>query len=146
MRKDTSNIRATHARDEATREAGAIAGDMGYMLVRILTVGDLAEMAARADTSDLNKGTLISFRRGALIMETADPNGVTHYIAMEISYTGDQRDTDRAIRNAHLLTRFTGHTAHPAIASIRNVYEIQQLIDSGQVYWHQMEDREEPAE
>ena len=146
IRRDIGNMRAVHARTETTREAGVIVGDMGYTLIRILTPDDLSAMAANGDISDLERGELISFRRGDLIMEVATTDGATHYIAMEISYTADERDTSRAIRNAGLLTRFTGHPAHAAIASIRNVYEIQHFIDSGQVYWHPLPDRDEPAE
>ena len=146
LRRDTSNMRANYARMETTREAGVIAGDMGYKLVRVLTPDDLDAIATSADTADFDRGDLISFRRGDLVMETMDKTGATHYIAMEISYTADERDTIRAIRNAQLLTRYTGHPAHAAIASIRNVYEIQHHIDDGQVYWHPLPERDEPAE
>lgn len=60
---------------------------------------------------------------------------------MEVYYTADGRDTGRAIRNAGYLTRFTGDPARPAVASIRNDREIQNLIDNGQVYWYELEDR-----
>ena len=68
-------------------------------------------------------------------------HGATHYIAMEVSYTAEGRNTGCAIRNAGYLTRFTGDPAHPAVASIRNDREIQNLIDNGQVYWYELEDR-----
>ena len=146
LRRDTSNMRASHARNETTREASLIASNMGYRLVRILTMDDLSGLVDGADTSDLDTGDLLSFRRGDLVMETTDETGATHYIAMEISYTADQRDTSRSTRNARLLTRFTGQPAHAAIASIRNVHEIQHLIDGGSVYWHPLPERDEPVE
>lgn len=146
LRRDTSNMRAAHARNETTREAGVIASAMGYRLARILTIDDLSGIVDGADTADLDSGDLLSFKRGDLVMETTDETGATHYIAMEISYTADERDTGRAIRNTRLLTRFTGRPAHAAIASIRNVYEIQSFIDSGQVYWHPLPERDEPVE
>ena len=98
-------------------------------------------MVASNDTVDLETGDLRSFRLADLVIEAADGDETTHYIAMEVSYTADRRDTGRAIRNAGFLTRFTGHPAHPAVASIRNDRGIQDLIDSGQVYWYELEDR-----
>ena len=92
------------------------------------------------DTADLATGDLRSFRLADLVIETADEDGATHYIAMEISYTADERDIYRTLRNARLLTRFTGHPAHAAVASIRNYREIQNIIDSGQVYWYELQD------
>ena len=43
--------------------------------------------------------------------------GFITLIAVEISYTADRRDTDRATRNADYLTRFTGQTGHAVVAS-----------------------------
>ena len=60
---------------------------------------------------------------------------------MEASYTGDLRDSDRAQRNARLLTEFTGHRSVPVVAGVRNVNEVTALIDSGAVYWYQIPER-----
>ncbi len=65
--------------------------------------------------------------------------GAAHYFAVEASYTADARDTQRAQHNAALLTRFTGCLAHAAIASVRNVREIRDLIDGGAVYWYPLD-------
>ncbi len=141
MEGDISEMKDTHAVSKTAREARGIAREMGFELVRSLTHDDLLEMHAGADTTGIDTPSLRSFRRADLIIEVTDEIGATHYVAMEISYTADERDTNRAIRNAGFLTRFTGHPAHPAIASIRNDREIQNLIDSGAVYWYQLDDR-----
>ena len=65
----------------------------------------------------------------------------TRYIAMEISFTVDRRDCDRAIRNAGLITRFTGKPAQAAVASVRNDRDAAEEVESGRVYWHPLEDR-----
>ena len=65
----------------------------------------------------------------------------TRFIAMEISFTGDQRDCSRAIRNAELITRFTGKPARAAIASVRNNQTAAAAVESGAVHWHRLEDR-----
>ena len=81
-----------------------------------------------------------SFRNADLVIEATDGTG-TRYIAMEVSFTADRRDCDRAIRNAGLITRFTGKPAQAAVASVRNDREAAEAVESGAVYWHELEDR-----
>lgn len=141
MEGDISEMKDTHAIGKTAREATGIAREMGFKLVRSLAYDDLLEMDLAADTTGIDTPALRSFRRADIVIEAADESGAIHYVAMEVSYTADQRDTSRAIRNAEFLTRFTGHPAHPAVASIRNDREIQDLIDSGQVYWYELDDQ-----
>ncbi len=142
IRDDLGTVKGFHARDETIRQADGVAIVMGFRMVRTLSYGDLVSMTTSADTSGIADGDILSFRSADLVIEATDTNGETQYIAMEISYTADERDTRRAIRNAGLLTRFTGHPAHPAIASIQNVNEIQDTIDRGMVHWHKLVDRD----
>ena len=141
IREDIGTMKADHARTSTAREARGIAYNMGFQLVRTLGYDDLLALEIAGGAADLSRGERESFRRADLVMEVAAEDGTTHYIALEVSFTGDERDTSRALRNAELLTRFTGHPARAAIASVRNVYEIQPLIDSGEVYWHGLDDR-----
>ena len=143
---DISNMRGEYARNSAIREADFIAENMGFQVVRVLTWDDLRDFLRTADTTGIPISQLQSFRRADLVIETVDVGGATNYIAVEVSNSADERDTRRAIRNAGFLTRFTSHPAHAAIASVRNDRRIQEDIDSGQVYWHQLADRDAPAE
>ena len=108
----------------------------------MLAMDDLRELIRTSDTTGIATSDLQSFRRADLVIEAADADGNTHYIAVEASNMADEHDTRRAIRNAGFLTRFTGQLAHSAIASVRNDYRIQDIIDSGQVYWHALADRD----
>ena len=144
--QDISNMRADYARNNAAREALGIALNMGFRLLRTLDYGDLLELARAGDTSDLTPGEVNSFRRADLVIAVDDVDGAVHYIAVEISYTADARDTNRALRNARLLTRFTGHPAHAVIASVRIVDEIRDVIASGQVHWHELDNRDPVVE
>ena len=147
IREDTSTMKGEYARTNTAREALGIAMAMGYKLTRTLTYSDLLNLEiAGGDVSDLSFGERQSFRRADLVMEVTADDETIHYIALEVSYTADERDTNRALRNAGLLTRFTGRPAHAAVASVRNVYEIQHLLDSGQVYWYELDDRAPPRE
>ena len=146
MQTDIGILRADFARRNAISEAADIAENMGFRLLRTLSSSDLRALHEAGDTAGINRSALQSFRRADLVIAVADGGGATHYIAMEVSYTADDRDTGRALRNAELLTRFTGHPAHAAVASVRNDDRIQHLIDSGQIHWHRLEDRDRPVE
>lgn len=136
MEGDMGSIKGFYANYKAAQEAPWIASDMGLEHVRTLSLDDLGRMAAR----NLPLNVARSFRNADLVMEGTDGNE-TSYVAMEISFTADKRDSDRAIRNADLLTQLTGKLARAAIASVRNDYEVTELVESGALYWHPLEDR-----
>ena len=143
---DISNMRGAHARASALGQAEYIAEDMGFQMVRSLSRDDMRELVRTSDTTGIPVSQQRSFREADLVIEATDQNGATHYIAVEISNQADERDTRRATRNAEFLTRFTGNPAHAAIASVRNDLRIQSAIESGQIYWHALENRDAPAE
>lgn len=136
MEGDMGSIKGFYANYKAAQEAPWIASDMGLEHVRTLSLDDLGRMAAR----NLPLNVARSFRNADLVMEVTDGNE-TSYVAMEISFTADKRDSDRAIRNADLLTQLTGKPARAAIASVRNDYEVTELVESGTLYWQPLDDR-----
>ena len=136
---DVGIFRAFFARDALQSEATGIAMDLGLEYVRTVPREELTEMTRRA-VGRIPINELRSFRRADLVIEATDGSS-THYISVEASYTADQRDTDRAQRNARFLTEFTGQTAHPVIASVRNDHYAEQQIESGAVYWLPLDDR-----
>ena len=133
IESDTRTMRGYPARIRTVQDAQGIASDMGLEFVRTLSAGDLSEMAGNPLPRDVGR----SFRSADLVIEATDGTD-TRYIAMEVSFTADLRDCDRAIRNAGLIARFTGKPSQPAIASVRNDRE---AVESGAVYWHPLEDR-----
>ena len=139
LRDDVGILKAAHARNAAIEQASALADDMGLTRVKNLSYDDLRDLSISPAFSDIPINELRSFRRADLVMEATDPSGATCYIAVEISYTANGRDTERAVRNAAFLTRFTGNPAHAAIAGINRDDRIQPRIDSGDVFWHQLE-------
>ena len=136
MEGDSGTLKGHWARNTAVSDAAGIAHDMGLEFVRTLNASDLMEMAG--DQLGLDTGR--SFRRADLVIE-ATRDGAPEYVALEVSYTADQRDSGRAIRNAGLLTQFTGRPATAGVASVRNTHEVEQLGESGELYWHPLEDR-----
>ena len=141
LQDDVGTLKGAHARSAALREAPFIAGDMGFRWVKDLTPADLWALTDRAP-ADIPANELNSFRRADLIVEaTSLDSGEPCYIAVEISFTANGRDTTRARRNAAFLTQFTGRRSYPAIASLRRDHRIEDLIESGEVFWYQL-DRE----
>ena len=133
---DTSTLKGDFARTRTIQDAQDIASDMGLEFVRTLSARDLSHMAGNSLPKDIHR----SFRNADLVIEATDGTD-TRYIAMEISFTADRRDCDRAIRNAGLIESFTGKPAQAAVASVRNDREATEAVGSGAVYRHPLEDR-----
>ena len=72
-------------------------------------------------------------------METVNPEGEIQYVAVEISFTVNGRDTSRATRNAEFLTRFTGKRSHAVVSGIELDDRVRVMTDSGEVFWYQLD-------
>ena len=138
IRTDLGILKAAHARNSAIRQATAITDSLGLNRVRNLEYDDLREISLSSDISEIPSNQILSFRQADLVMEATSETGEPCFVAVEISYTADDRDTGRAMRNANFLTRFTGRTAHAVVAGIDRDNRISGVIDSGEVFWHQL--------
>ena len=136
VESDTGAIKGDFARTRTVQDAPGIASDTGLEFVRTVSSDELRDMAGNTLPRDVGR----SFRNADLVIQATD-GADARYIAMEVSSTADRRDCDRAIRNAGLITRFTGKPAQAAVASVRNDREAAEAVESGDVYWHPLEDR-----
>ena len=139
LQDDVGMLKGAHARSAAIREAASIAREMNLSRTKNLSQDDLWALIDRADTVGIPNNVLRSFRRADLIMEATDRDGETCYIAVEISFTVNGRDTTRALRNAEFLTRFTGKPAHAAVVGLRRDDRVHDLIERGDVFWYQLD-------
>ena len=139
MRNDMGPLKAAHARSAALRDGIAIARGLGLRRTRIFAEEDFWNLTDAADTTGIPPNDLESFRRADLIMEATDKNGEICYIAVEVSFTANGRDTSRAIRNAEFLTRFTGKRSYAAVAGLNQDNRIQESFQSDEVFWHQLD-------
>ncbi len=111
--------------------------------VRTLSGNDLFRLVRNSgEANEIPYGERRSFYAADLVIEAIDPQGNACYITAEASYTADNRDSRRAIRNAEFMNRFTGHPAHPVVASVNNDYEVQDLVNRGTVQWFRLDERE----
>ena len=132
-------LKGVFARSLFVAEAALVARDMGLRRTRNLDQEELWDMTEASDTTGISTGDLRSFRKADLVLEATDQEGETCYVAVEVSYTVDGRDTRKAIRNAEYLTRFTGMPAYAAVSGFHVDYRIQDSIEDGQVAWFQMD-------
>ncbi len=139
IRVDLGPLKGAHARNSARREDAVIAWELGFTLVRTLASGDLLRLSQLSDSAAIPRNQLRSFYRADLVMEATDQAGESCYVAVEVSYTVDGRDTERAIRNAGFLTRFTGMAAYAAVAGLRFDDRIRPNIESSEVLWYEMD-------
>ena len=118
-------------------DAYGFCDDLDCDLLQILHPREIVLMSK--NIPDVPRDERRGFHNAEMIALISDrASGESAYLVVEVRYTGGLRDTDLVRRNARFLTQITGARAIPAIASIRNTPEVQALIDSGAVQWHQM--------
>ena len=137
IRDDLGVLKGAHARNAAERNLGLIARSMGLRRRRVLDGEQLFDLAREAG-ADMGDGAIESYLQADLVFEAEDDRGTTVYVALEVSYTANGRDTTRAMRNAELVARFTGSGCRAAVASLRVDDRIAELVESGRVAWYRL--------
>ena len=137
IRDDLGVLKGAHARNAAERNVGLIARSMGLRQRRVLDGGELFDLA-RAAGADVRDDAIESYVQADLVFEAENEQGAVEYVAVEVSYTANGRDTARAMRNAGFLSRFTGSVCRPVVASLRIDERIAELVESGRVAWYRL--------
>ncbi len=135
MGNDIKTIKGWYAENRLRQQPHVIPITLGLNFVHRLDNQELTEML-QAHSTGISLDNQTSFKIADLITENTNPQGETVYVAIEVSFSADQEDVRRAVRNANFLTRFTGCQAIPVIASARNHPSLQRDLDSGRVHWH----------
>ncbi len=137
---DDLGVLKGHAAGRIAREmSNDIAEHLGYEITQQLNGNDLRAMLRGPVAYDIPSSVRRSFYVADLVAKVQDSDGNQLFMAVEASYTADERDTLRAVRNAELISRFTGLTAVPVVAGLENDHAVQQLVDAGQVQWFQFQ-------
>ena len=132
-------LKGNTARYVVAAHFGEIPELLGLEFQDSLSREQLRQLIGPVGRNISSAGEWQSFIRADLVLITTNPDGETYYIAVEASYTADERDTTRARRNAALLQRLTGHPCHAVIASVHNVQEIEAELRGPNVYWYQLD-------
>ena len=121
--------------------------DLCFFITEDTLALDTVHILNRTDLRDilnplaptLEQADRLSFYQEDLVLECENRDGgAREYVAVEASYTADLRDSDRALRNANLLTQCIEAPAHAVVASVRNVHEVQALVDRGELHWYRL--------
>ena len=139
LRTDVAPLKAAHARNEARHEADLMAEEQGLTLVHTLDREEIRDLVRSSDTDGISKHELRSFRLADIVLRATDNAGAECYLAVEVSYTANGRDTSRAQRNARFLTRFTGRRAYAVVAGLRFDERIRRSVESGAIAWYQLD-------
>ena len=137
MRDDIGILKGAHARNVAERRVGLIARSLGLRDRRLLSGADLFDLARNAD-APMHSNEIQSYVEADLVFEAEDDGGGIQYVAVEVSYTANGRDTARAMRNAALITRFTERPCRPVVASLHIDERIADAIEAGRVSWYRL--------
>ncbi len=143
---DLGQLKGAHARNAALENAAIIARDLGLRRTKSLSREELLDLIDASDTVGITVDDLRSFRVADLIIEAAAEDGEICYVAVEISYTANGRDTKRALRNAEFMTRFTGKRSFAVVSGLNRDDRIQDSIESGELFWHQLTPEQLEAE
>ena len=138
IRIDIAPLKAAHARTAALREADLMAEEQGLEFVRTLDQEEIRDLVRSSDTDGISRHEMRSFRLADIMLCATDAAGEECYLAVEVSYTANGRDTTRAQRNARFLTRFTGQRAFAVVAGLRFDERIRRDVESGAVAWYRL--------
>lgn len=133
IRNDMGQVKGGHARAEVIARAEVVAMELGYEYLRQVTPRELY-LWSKAAPAGTEPNDLRSFQRADLVIEALDGAELV-YLTVEISYTVDNSDVRRALRNAALLQQITSHRAQAVVAGAAMRPSVQETIDQGSVKW-----------
>ena len=144
LTNDVGTLKGAHAEANARARIALIADDVDLEHRRIVPTRELKHRA-RDGGADLQDDAIKSFLNSDIVVETADGEGETTYLGVETSFTGDLHDADRARNHATLLQPLTGKPCRAVIASSQKNAGLSKLIERGEIAWHELRIRIQPA-
>ena len=129
---NVSALKGHYTIQDARTNAAFIAGEMELEWIRTLEQADVLRIWQAAERSGLTGGISRNDRRSFLhsdiVIDALDSQGNECFIAVEVSYTVQTRDIERASRNASYLTRFTGKPSYMAVTGVSKLEEVNDVI------------------
>ena len=121
------------SRTEVVARAEIVAMELGFEYLRQVTPRELY-LWSNALPAGTDQNALRSFQRADLVIEALDGAELV-YLTVEISFTVDNSDVNRALRNAALLQQITSHRAQAVVAGAAMRPSVQERIAQGSVKW-----------
>ena len=121
------------------RYYGIIAVEMDLDPVRMLDPAEIFRMSrSEVLKSKYDENARKSFGQCDLMIEAIGPDEEECYIAVQVSYTVDHNDIQRAIDHAEMMTYVTGKPAYAAVAGAERAGVTENRLESGAVHWHRL--------
>ena len=121
----------------AERDYEGIALEMGFVQATRVSRGDVFRISQSPNVQHRSDDELRIFRATDVVSQTVDDAGRKSYILVEACVTVDKRVTDRALRNAEILTEATTIPARAAVCGRDIASDAESVIASGDIHWHQ---------
>ena len=138
LKTDVAELKGFATMGAAERRYDAIAFEMGLGASRLLSIGEVFQLATHEAAGEFSPSVLESFKNCDLVIVANSPIEGECYIAVQVSRTVDHSDIDRAITHSQMLTRFTGRPAYPAVAGMERAGVTERRLASGAVHWHRI--------
>ena len=139
---DIAEVKGEHARGAMLRNAPLIADALGCQLIAEVPRGVLLGFAQIAEANGESRNYVQSFKNADMILHVMNPNNQPGYVAVEASFTVDDRDVTRAARNADYLERYTGLPSYPVVAGVDVLQNAQDRIDQEEAHLYRIQPRE----
>lgn len=146
IRNDLGEARGGHARSAMLRNAALVADALDCRLISEVPQGVLLGLSKMASASGESPNDVESFRNADMVIYVSDAQGRPRYIAVEASFTVDDRDVSRAVRNAGYLQKYTGLPSDAVVAGVEVLQDAQDRIDQGEARLYHIQRRELQSE
>ena len=140
MEGDIGNLKGFFAEYKVGQHARFVVRELDDDLQYVRTVPpeEMEQMGQQAIAGGyLTRAERRSFMEADLVIEAANGDNPC-YLAVEVSYTADRRDAERARRNASIISELKACPARPVVASVRNDDEVDEDVQSGFLAWYQI--------
>ena len=138
---DVGQLKGFHVRAVALQRTASFARRLGLTEFHVLSHEETGDLAGRLAEHNIDENDRQSFAAADLIIEAHGDGRTKHYIAVEISYTANQDDVRRAVRNARYLQLLTGNDTHAAVVGCERTADVDNAVATGAVNWHYISNR-----
>ena len=138
LKTDVAELKGLATMGAAKERYDAIAYEMGLRPRRLLSIGDVFQLAAHEAASEYSPSDLESFKNCDMVIAAESPTEGECYIAVQVSRTVDHGDISRAIAHSQMASRFTGRPAYPVVAGMERAGVTERRLASGSVHWHRI--------
>ena len=138
LKVDVAELKGHVTLGAAKERYDAIAYEMGLQPRRLLSIGDIFQLAMHEAANEFSPDDLESFRNCDLVIAAESPTEGECYIAVQVSRTVDHEDISRAVTHSQMVSRFTGRPGYAAVAGIERAGVTERRLASSAVHWHRI--------